>query len=90
MPHDVYLACLATGIPSNTAYYQTAVCERLSVDLGIPLPELLAALPPRRGPANHLYDPDEHTMDRTGIAITRHQTGGRFRIGPGNTHEEVM
>jgi|SRR5215831_1224281 len=86
MPRLVYLACLATGTPSNTAYYQTAVCERLSKDLGIPLDRLLANLPPRRGPAAHLYDPDQHTMSRS---VARDQTGGRFRVGPANTIEEV-
>lgn len=86
MPRLVYLACLATGICSNTAYYQTAVCERLSRDLGIPLQDLLDQLPPRRGPANHLFDPDQHTMNRS---VAAHQSGGTFRIGPANTHEEV-
>jgi hypothetical protein len=89
MPRLVYLACLATGIPSNTAYYQTAVCERLSKDLGLPLDRLIGNLPPRRGPAGHLYDPDQHTMDRTGIAVSINSSGGVFKIGPANTNEEV-
>lgn len=67
MPSLVYRACVETDVPSNTRYYQEAVCEKLSRDLGIPLAELLADLPPNRGPAAHLYDPEEHTMSRYGV-----------------------
>jgi hypothetical protein len=50
-------------------YCQRAVCEALSRDLGIPLDQLLADLPPPRGPANHLFNPSEHTMNRFSTAI---------------------
>lgn len=83
MPALVFKACLATGILSNTRYYQRAVCEALSRDLGIPLDDLLAALPASRGPSGHLYDPDEHTMARHPVS------GYAARTGPANTIEEV-
>lgn len=94
-PSLVYKACLATGVVSNTRYYQVAVCERLSRDLGIPLEELLSELPPARGPAGHVYDPDDHSMDRyrrrtqdlRGVALD--PSGGVVRVGPANTDEDV-
>lgn len=86
MPHLVYQACLATKTVSNTAYYQRAVAEALARDLGLDLDDLLAALPPHRGPAAHLYNPDEHTMSRS---VRDRNDGGRLMIGPANTHEEV-
>jgi hypothetical protein len=88
MPAKVYKACLATGIVSNTRYYQIAVCEKLSRDLGLPLEELLEGLPESRGPAGHLYDPDEGTMART-RPVHEDPTGGVIRPGPANTYEEV-
>jgi hypothetical protein len=48
MPNQVYRACVATDIPSNTRYIQIAVCERLARDLGLDLDELLARLPATR------------------------------------------
>lgn len=64
MPSLVYQACRKTGTPSNTRYYQVAVCERLSRDLGIPLPELLDALPPARGSAAVLFGDDRRRLRR--------------------------
>jgi hypothetical protein len=92
MPNMVYRACVATGVVSNTVYVQHAVCEALARDLGIPLDDLIEMLPPPRGPASHLYDPENgHPMDRY-----RHRTiptgqlnGGVVRVGPANTDEEV-
>lgn len=94
MPYDVYQACLATGCVSNTRYVQEAVCARLAVDLAIPLAELLAALPEPRGPAGHVFDPEENPMNRFddakghrhGIALAPSRMVG---IGPANTDEEV-
>lgn len=92
MPNRIYQACLKTGIVSNTAYCQLALCEALSRDLGIPLDDLLAELPAARGPAGHLYDPENHTMNRhqnKTMNITGNQAGGPIRVGPANTDEEV-
>lgn len=89
MPRLVYLACLKTGTPSNTAYYQDAICERLAHDLDIPIERLRANLPPRRTSAAHLYDPDEHKNTRRPTGIHVEQTGGVFQIGPANTDEQV-
>lgn len=74
-PRLVYKACLKTGTPSNTAYIQRAVAEALSRDLGIPLEDLLANLPPTRGSASTLFG-----MDRKPISM---------RISAANTVEEV-
>ena len=65
MPSDIYAACLAVGCVSNTVYVQHAVCEALARDLGVDLDVLLAALPPPRANAHHLYD---HLPVRTGPA----------------------
>ena len=92
MPHLIYKACLITGTVSNTVYCQHALVEALSRDLGIPAEDLLAELPPPRGPAKHLYDPAEGTMNRYGTSyrnVAQDQAGGRFMVGPGNTVEEV-
>jgi hypothetical protein len=89
MPRLVYLACQKTGIPSNTAYYRRAVAERLAADLDLPLDRILMNLPPTRGPAGHLYDPDQHTMARYPVGVHADQSGGVFRIGPANTDEQV-
>ena len=89
MPHDVYLACLATGVVSNTRYYQLAVVDALSRDLDLPPEILLGALPPPRNAANHLFNPaGRHPMART-QPINVDPSGGVFRIGPANTNEEV-
>jgi len=92
MPSDIYHACLVTGTVSNTVYIQHAVIDALSRDLRIPRETLLGALPPPRGPAAHLFDPAEETMNRYRKArrpITEDNTGGVTRIGPANTVEEV-
>lgn len=57
MPSMIYQACKATGTVSQTRYCQEAVCEKLSRDLGVPLGELLAKLPPPRGKAATLMMP---------------------------------
>lgn len=92
MPSDIYHACLATGTVSNTVYIQHALIDALSRDLNIDRATLLGALPPPRGPANHVYDPAEQTMSRyrrKARPITEDNTGGVHRIGPANTVEEV-
>lgn len=66
MPSDIYKACLRTDTISNTAYIQHAVCEALSRDLGIPLPELLDALPPNRAAAKCLFNPDRKPIPGPG------------------------
>lgn len=82
MPMLVYEACVKTGCPSNTIYYQWATCAALSRDLGIDFDSLVAALPPPRGPAGHLFDPSDvnHPMSRFWKSVA---------IGPANTVEEV-
>ncbi len=86
MPHQIYRACLATGIVSNTVYCQRALAEALSRDLGIPLDDLLAALPTPRGPGKHLFNPDDGLMRRS---VIDDQSGGVVRVGPANTVEDV-
>jgi hypothetical protein len=82
MPMQVYDACLKTGCPSNTVYYQYAVCAALARDLGLDYDELVANLPPPRGPANHLFNPSDenHPLSRFWKSTA---------IGPANTVEEV-
>jgi hypothetical protein len=82
MPMLVYEACVKTGCPSNTVYYQLATCAALSRDLGLDYDTLIAALPPPRGPSGHLFDPGDsnHPMSRFWRSTT---------IGPANTIEEV-
>lgn len=46
MPSLITKARTQRDLPSNTTYIQLALCEALSRDLGIPLEELLAELPP--------------------------------------------
>lgn len=87
MPSLIYRACLATGVVSNTRYCQLALAEALGRDLGIPVETVIAGLPEPRGPARHLFDPDQHTMSRYGIAAVH--GGGVVRIGPANTIEDV-
>ena len=87
MPHLIYQACLKTGCPSNSHYMNLALVSALSRDLGLDEAGLLDALPPSRGPAAHLYNPDEHTMAR--YPVHQVHDGGRHHVGPGNTHEEV-
>lgn len=55
-PSLIYRAAGQTGLPSNTAYIQRAVCEALSRDLGIPLQELLDEQPPVRTKAGQFRD----------------------------------
>ena len=82
MPMLVYEACVKTGCPSNTVYYQLATCYALSRDLDLDYDSLIAALPPPRGPSGHLFDPhdENHVMSR----FWKHTA-----IGPANTVEEV-
>lgn len=64
MPHDIYKACLITGVMSNTRYVQEAVCEKLSRDLGVPIHELLDRLPPCRTTAAVLFGGDRKPVKR--------------------------
>lgn len=64
MPNMIYKACLRTDTASNTRYVQEAVCEKLSRDLGIPLPELLDRLPPSRTSAAVLWGGDRKPKKR--------------------------
>lgn len=75
MPSLIYKACLETGIASNTAYVQHAVCEALARDLGIPLEDLLAKLPPNRSNSKVLFGGDRKPK--------------RIMAGPANTIESV-
>lgn len=88
MPNLIYKACLATGTLSNTVYIQHALAHALARDLNMDVGQILADLPTPRGPSAHLYDPDEHTMNRY-HDIAHDQSGGRTMVGPGNTVEEV-
>jgi hypothetical protein len=88
MPSLIFEACLVTGTISNTVYVQHAVCEALARDLNMPLDRLLASLPEPRGPAKHLYDPAEQTMNRY-RSVSTDKTGGRLMPGPANTVENV-
>jgi hypothetical protein len=71
MPMQVYEACLVTGCPSNTVYYQLATCAALARDLHLDFDTLVAALPAPRGPSGHLFDPnvEVHPMSRWGSPI---------------------
>jgi hypothetical protein len=92
MPHLIYRACKETGVVSNTVYVQHAVAYALARDLNIPVEKILADLPIPRGPAAHLYDPADGTMDRYGShyrSVVVDPTGGFTRIGPANTNEDV-
>lgn len=84
MPFLVYEACKKIGCPSNTVYYQWATCAALARDLGLDHDELLANLPPPRGPAGHLFNPHE-----VNHAMSRYEKGRPPLIGPANTIEEV-
>ena len=64
MPFLIYQACGIRGIVSNTRYIQEAVCQRLSKDLGIPLPTLLDALPANKGMAKALFGKDRRPVNR--------------------------
>lgn len=66
MPAMVYRACIAAKVPSNTRYYQEAVCEKLSRDLGIPLEELISRLPPPKGKSKVLFGADRRPLRNTG------------------------
>jgi hypothetical protein len=95
MPFKIFEACKATGILSNTAYCQIALCEKLAQDLDLDLDELLANLPRRRTMSNYLFDPTGRT---TGIPGPKPGDGERKaahtrlaigRYGMGGTDEEV-
>jgi hypothetical protein len=55
MPSQIRKAAIATGKPSNTVYIQHALCRALARDLGLDYEDLIAALPPPRGPASSLF-----------------------------------
>lgn len=65
MPHNIYKACLKTGCVSNTRYIQEAVCARLAEDLGVPVEDLIAELPPPRTTAGVLFDGSRKVAPRT-------------------------
>lgn len=79
MPYRVYQACVATGIVSNTVYYQLAVCEKLARDLDLDVDELINTLPRAKTMSRHLW---EHGPI-PGV------DNGTVRYGMGNTDEEV-
>lgn len=54
LPSLIYKAADATGLPSNTAYIQRAVCEALARDLDLPIAELLDEQPPVRTQSGQL------------------------------------
>lgn len=92
MPYQIYQACLATGVLSNTRYCQLAVCEKLARDLDLDYDDLVANLPRARGPANHLFNPVEGTMPGPRPAGERRSGHTRIvigRYGMGGTDEEV-
>lgn len=92
MPYQIYQACLRTGILSNTAYCQVALCEKLARDLDLDLDELLANLPSRRTTSNHLWNPLEKMPGHPPANGQRDATNIRIaigRYGMGNTDEEV-
>lgn len=62
MPSDIYRACVATNIVSNTVYIQHAVCAALARDLGIPLDELLDELPTPRTRANTRFHTSRESL----------------------------
>lgn len=78
MPRLIFQACLLTDTVSNTAYCQRALAEALARDLDMPIERILAAIPPNRGPAVHLFNPADGKQVRT-----------RRMVGPGNTVETV-
>lgn len=95
MPWQIYQACKATGILSNTRYCQLAVCEKLARDLDLDLDELIAKLPKARTSAAHLFDPaglqpgglDERTHNKK---LSLYESSlGVARYGMGNTIEEI-
>jgi len=86
MPHQIYQACLQTGIISNTVYCQYALVDALARDLKIPRDRLMAELPTPRGPAGHLFNPADGMMRRD---ITQMSNGGVLMVGPANTDENV-
>lgn len=55
MPMQITRAAAKTGAASNTRYIQIALCRALARDLGLDYEDLLAALPPPRGPASSLF-----------------------------------
>ena len=87
MPSMIYQACKATGTVSGTVYCQHALAHALARDLDLPVELILEGLPPPRGPAAHLYDPEQHTMARHPVTVD--PSGGVDWIGPANTDEEV-
>lgn len=70
-PALIHKACIATECPSNTRYIQEAVCLALARDLGLDVGELLASLPPTRGPAAALFGGDRKAIRRHAPRIGR-------------------
>jgi len=95
MPYQIYKACLATGILSNTRYCQLAVCEKLAKDLDLDLDELISQLPTGRTTSNYLFDPTgENTStpgpkpDGENPRLHTRVVVGRYGMG-GSDDEEV-
>lgn len=94
MPYQIYQACLATGVLSNTRYCQEALCEKLARDLDLDLDELLGALPTGRTTSNKLFDPrgiDTATPgpDPAGERNASYTRIGAGQYGMGNCDQEV-
>lgn len=94
MPYKIYQACLATGILSQTAYCQIALCERLARDLDLNLDELVAQLPTHKTSNRHLFDPtgrDTPTPgpDPVGERLAGHTQVMVARYGMADTDPEV-
>jgi hypothetical protein len=65
MPALVHRAAEVTGLGSNTAYYQHALCEALSRDLGIPLEDLIDTLPDLATNSKVLFGGDRRPVRRS-------------------------
>ena len=95
MPYQIYQACLATGILSNTRYCQEALCERLARDLDLDLGHLLSQLPKGRTVNTRLWDPRGEdtllpgTAPKSGVRNASHTRIIVGRYGMGHTDEEV-
>ena len=94
MPYQIYQACKATGVLSNTRYCQEAVCEKLARDLDLDLEELLLQLPKGRTVNTRLWDPRGIETKIPGVKPKGERYASHTRIvvgryGMGLTDEEV-
>ena len=95
MPYKIYLACRETGVLSQTAYCQIAVCEKLAKDLDLDLDELVSQLPARRTMSNYLFDPRGQDTrvpgpDPSGERNAVHTRVVVGRYGAGNSTDEEV